>query len=127
MKRCMIACLCLIWAGPAFADPASGVWLTEPDNKGQVAHVKVYECTRILCGKIIRTFNSAGQQIEHRNVGKLVFWDMRSSGQGTYQGRAFVPAHNREYAGEIRLSGNRMTVRGCLGPICQNQSWTRVD
>ena len=114
-------------AGPAFADPALGTWLTEPDRKGQVAHVRVYECARAICGEIVRTFNAAGQQIAHPNVGKRVFWNMTPAGGGTYEGRAFVPAHNREYAGELLLAGNRMTVMGCLGPICQSQTWTRVN
>lgn len=113
--------------GTASAEPALGTWLTEPDRKGQVAHVQVYECAKAICGKIIRTFNAAGQQIKHPNVGKRVFWNMTPEGDGTYEGRAYVPAHDREYAGELRLAGNRMTVRGCVGPVCQSQTWKRVN
>ena len=126
MKCVAVAFCSILLGGAAMADPAEGVWKTEPDKKDQVAHVQVYDCARILCGKIIKTFDSTGQSIEHKNIGKLVFWDMTAQGDGTYEGRAFVPAHNREYPGKLVLKGDRLDVGGCLGPICMSQKWTRV-
>ena len=114
-------------AGAAAADPAKGVWLTEADKKGQVAHVQVYSCGASLCGKIIKAFDSSGKQITTPNVGKRVFWDMASVGGGKYEGRAFVPAHNKEYAGVMNLKGNQLKVGGCLGPVCMSQKWKRVQ
>lgn len=35
--------------------------------------------------------------------------------------------HNREYDGTLKVSGAKMTVKGCLGPVCQSQTWHRVD
>lgn len=114
-------------AAPASADPALGLWLTEADKKGQVAHVSVTECGAALCGKIVKAFNPSGEQITTPNVGKRVFWDMIPVGGGKYEGRAFVPAHDREYAGQMTLNGNRLNVGGCLGPICMSQDWTKVQ
>lgn len=114
-------------AAPASADPALGLWLTEADKKGQVAHVSVTECGAALCGKIVKAFNPSGEQITTPNVGKRVFWDMTPMGGGKYEGRAFVPAHDREYAGQMTLNGNRLNVGGCLGPICMSQDWTKVQ
>jgi uncharacterized protein (DUF2147 family) len=113
--------------GSAVADPALGLWLTEADKKGQVAHVAVTECGAALCGKIVKAFDPSGKQITTPNVGKRVFWDMTPLGNGEYEGCAFVPAHNREYAGQMTLKGNRLDVGGCLGPICMSQRWTRVQ
>lgn len=114
-------------AAPALADPALGLWLTEADKKGQVAHVSVTECGDALCGKIVKAFDPSGEQITTPNVGKRVFWDMTPVGDGKYEGRAFVPAHDREYAGQMTLNGNRLNVGGCLGPVCMSQDWTRVQ
>lgn len=114
-------------AAPASADPALGLWLTEADKKGQVAHVSVTECGAALCGKIVKAFNPSGEQITTPNVGKRVFWNMTPVGGGKYEGRAFVPAHDREYAGQMTLNGNRLNVGGCLGPICMSQDWTKVQ
>ena len=127
MRFASVLVAACVLGGSAMADPALGTWLTEPDKKGQVAHVRVYECAKALCGQIVRTFNAAGQEIAHPNTGKRVFWNMIPEGGGEYEGRAFVPAHNREYAAEMQLAGNRLTVRGCLGPVCMSQLWKRVN
>ncbi len=117
----------LCCAGPAIANPPLGLWLTEPDKKGQVAHVEVTRCDAALCGEIVRTLDPQGQPIAHPNIGKRVFWDMKATGEGTYQGRAYVPAHDREYRGRLTHEGDRLEVGGCVGPICMSQEWSRVQ
>lgn len=111
----------------AMAEPVLGTWLTEADKKGQVAHVDVYNCSGALCGKIVKVFNPNGQQIDHKNVGKVIFWGVNPKGGSTYEGRALVPAYNAQYDAEMTLKGNHLTVAGCKGPICQSQTWTRVQ
>jgi uncharacterized protein (DUF2147 family) len=111
----------------ASADSALGTWQTQPDKKGQIAHVKVTECDAALCGQIVRAYDSNGNRITTKNVGKRVFWDMTRTGDGNYRGRAWVPAHDREYAAKMKLQQNRLKVSGCLGPICQSQLWARVE
>jgi len=109
------------------AEPALGTWQTEADKKGQIAHVKVTRCDESLCGKIVRAYDSQGQRITTENVGKRIFWGMTRTGDGNYQGRAWVPAHDREYAAKMKLNDDRLKVSGCLGPICQSQLWARVE
>jgi uncharacterized protein (DUF2147 family) len=111
---------------PALAEPALGVWRTEPDGKGQIALVEAAECGGALCGTITQVLNATGQVIDHRNVGKRIFWDMRMASPGVYEGRAFVPAFGAEYDAKMTLGGDKMKVGGCLGPICKSQTWTRV-
>lgn len=110
---------------PAHADP-KGVWRTQPDQKGQVADVKAEACGPYICGTIIRVFDAQGQAVAAPTIGMRVFWNMEQSGD-EYVGRAYVPAHGREYQGRLLVSGDRMTVRGCLGPVCQSQVWTRLE
>lgn len=110
------------------AEPALGTWQTEADKKGQIAHVEVTRCDAALCGKIVRTYNSEGERITTENVGKRVFWDVKPTGDGEYRGRAWVPAHDREYSAKMDLaSEDRLKVSGCLGPLCRSQLWARVE
>ena len=120
---CLIAAHC--FAAPALAQSPAGLWLTQPDKKGQVAHVEATRCGNGYCGKIVRVFAANGQPVNAPTVGRRVFWDMIGQG-GSYSGQAHVPAHNRNYAGRMQVSGNTMTVSGCLGPVCQSQTWKRV-
>ena len=122
----MAACAALL-AAPASAEPATGVWRTEADGKGQTALVASRPCGDALCGTITEVMDSDGRTIEHRNVGRRIFWDMRPVSPGVYQGRAFVPAFGAEYEGTMTLQGNSMKVGGCFGPICKTQTWTRVQ
>ena len=127
IPRLAAAGLMLAIATPAGADPALGTWLTGPDRKDQVAHVEVRSCGDALCGRIARAYDAAGTEIVTPNVGRELFWDMQALGGGDYGGgRVFVPAHGREYDARMRLRGDRLEVQGCLGPICDGQTWTRV-
>lgn len=126
MRLPIVIALMLI-AGTASADPAEGIWQTEADKKGQTAYVDVQKCAKALCGKIVKVFSPEGQQISHKNVGRMIFWDVKAQGGGAYAGRALVPAYNKEYDAEMLLNGNRLTVKGCFGPICQSQKWARIQ
>jgi uncharacterized protein (DUF2147 family) len=92
-----------------------------------VAHVNVKKCEQALCGTIIKVFSPSGDPIDHKNVGRMIFWDTSHIGGGAYTGRALVPAFNKEYDAQMTLSGNRLTVKGCYGPVCHSQKWTRVN
>ncbi len=111
---------------PAFANGLQGTWLTEADGKGQVALVTAEPCGAAFCGTITQVIDANGNRIEHKNVGRRIFWDMKQVSPGVYKGRAYVPAFGAEYNAEVTLSGNSMKVGGCLGPICKSQTWTRT-
>ncbi len=125
--RFVLALSFVAFASAAMAEPVLGMWQTQADRKGQIAYVKVQHCARALCGKIVKVFSPDGQQITHKNVGRTIFWDMMAQGGGRYAGRALVPAYNKQYDAQMRLSGNRLTVKGCLGPVCASQQWARVN
>ncbi|WP_165978939.1 DUF2147 domain-containing protein [Antarcticimicrobium luteum] len=128
IKRTLAAAICagLIPMAVA-ADTPLGTWLTPPDANGIVAHIEAQPCGAAACGVIARTYDSQGRPVQTPNLGVRVFWDMTPAGAGVWTGRAFVPAHNRSYTGTMKVRGNRMTVRGCLGPVCQSQVWARVN
>lgn len=121
------ACAALILgAAPALAADPVGLWRTQPDQKGQVANVQAKPCGSAICGTIVKVYDKGGAPVAAPTVGQRVFWDMTPDGRD-YVGRAYVPAHQREYRGRLSVKGNRMIVSGCLGPVCQSQVWTRLN
>ena len=122
-----VAVMALLQALPAAAETASGLWLTGPDGKGQVGHVKMAPCGPALCGTVIKAFDSAGKPVLTPNVGKRVIWDVKPAGAGNFAGRMHVSQLKADVAGQFRVSGRAMTVKGCLGKLCQSQKWTKLD
>lgn len=118
--------LCVL-APVVWAADATGLWLTGPDDKGQRALVSSKPCGGgALCGTITSVHNSAGAEIDHHNIGVRLFWDMMQQADGTYSGTAFVPALKAKTRGTMQVKGNTLVVRGCMGPICKSQTWSRV-
>ncbi|MGR1582912.1 DUF2147 domain-containing protein [Thalassobius sp. S69A] len=126
MRRLFYAVLFMGLAGTLRADPLEGLWLTKPDAKGQVAHVRAEPCAGALCGTIIRAFDRSGAPVITPNVGRRIFWDVRPQPDGSYAGTGWLPLRDLTFKARLRLAQNTLTVSGCIGPICQNQTWTRV-
>lgn len=114
-------------SAPALADPAHGVWQTEPDD-GAFAHVQLNACGSAVCGTIIRAFDGSGE-INTPNVGRQIVIDMVPQGDGSYEGSVWRPSNDRIYIGRMNLDGNRLRLRGCVagGLICASQNWVRVQ
>ncbi|MFY0680567.1 MAG: DUF2147 domain-containing protein [Thalassovita sp.] len=113
-------------SGPVFADPMVGVWATAPDHKGQIAHVKAQRCGESLCGRITHAYDKSGKEVTTPNVGKRLFWDMKPAPKGGYKGKGWLPSRDMVFNAKVKVSGNQMTVRGCIAMICKSQTWTRV-
>ncbi|GIT94465.1 hypothetical protein JANAI62_10880 [Jannaschia pagri] len=114
-------------ATAAAADPIEGVWQTQPDD-GSYALVTIAPCGANFCGTITRTFN-AGGEYNSPNKGKQIVRNMAAQGGGAYEGRVWRPSNDKVYLGKIQLSGNQMSLRGCVagGLICARQSWVKVQ
>ncbi|MEM9524866.1 MAG: DUF2147 domain-containing protein [Pseudomonadota bacterium] len=111
----------------SLADAVVGVWQTEPDRKQLTSHIEVRQCGPRLCGRILRAFTPVGEEVRTRHVGKELFWDMVSLGDGRYDGgTVYVPLLNVTAKASMRLLGDRLRVRGCKGVVCDGQVWTRV-
>jgi uncharacterized protein (DUF2147 family) len=122
----LITAIWLAVPGIAQAEPILGTWLTGPDNKQQVAHMQIVRCGAAICGTVLRAFDKTGQQVTTPNVGKRVIWDMQPEGGGAYRGKVLLPLYRATVDGQFRVAGDSLTLKGCLGPVCKSQSWTRV-
>ncbi len=117
----------MLVAGAAQADPALGLWQTEPDRKNLTSHIEITQCGAALCGKVVKAFDASGQAVRTRNVGKRLFWDLKPQGGGRYgEGTVYVPLLDVTARAKAELNGNRLRVTGCKGPVCDGQTWKRV-
>jgi len=123
--------LTLCFVGGALADPAAGVWKTADGEEGGYLHVSIAPCGSQICGTILKAFDAQGAAApEYQHVGKRLLWDMQADGDGTYSnGRIWAPDADATYRSKMILSGNTLTVSGCVagGLICRGQDWTRVN
>lgn len=122
-----LALATLIGTPAAFADPAAGLWQTQPDDNGNFGHVEVQPCGEALCGTIKAAFDASGQPRPSDNIGKRMLWNMTSRGAGSYAGgKIWAPDRDRTYNSRMTLSGDTLEVSGCVLGICRGQTWTRV-
>lgn len=127
-KTLLAACFAALgMTGAAMADASHGVWQTEVDD-GAYAHVTIAACGPAVCGTISRTFDSTGEY-QSPNLGRQIVIDMVSQGGGDYEGSVWRPSNNRIYIGRMNVSGNALTLRGCVagGLICARQNWVRIQ
>ncbi len=111
---------------PALADGVEGLWLTGPDRKGQVGHVRFAKCGPALCGTILRAYDKSGAQVVTPNVGRQVIFGMAPAGGDAYAGKMILPQFKATIDGTMKVKGGRMELRGCYAGMCQSQVWTRL-
>lgn len=129
MKKFAIAAALAVFGTAAFAaDPVEGTWKTKPDDNGNFGHVQIKPCGNAFCGTLVKAFDGSGAQIESPNVGRKIVWDMVAYGDGLYDdGKIYSPDRDKTYNSEMQLSGNSLTVKGCVLGICRDGgTWTRV-
>lgn len=129
MKRFALSVAVILSAGAAHAgDPVEGVWKTKPDDNGNFGYVKVVPCGPAFCGTLIKSFDSSGARLDSENIGKAIIWDMVAYGDGVYDdGKVWSPDRDKTYSSDMQLSGDKLSVRGCVLGICRDGgTWTRV-
>ncbi len=128
MRTGILATILVVCGGAALADPAVGLWKTQPDDNGNFGHVELYSCDANICGVIRKAFDSAGAERPSDNIGKRMIWDMAAQGGGAYKGgKIWAPDRDKTYNSKMALSGNSLEVSGCVLGICRAQTWSRVQ
>ena len=123
-----LAAMVVSLAGIASADPVLGTYKTQPDDNGNYGHVELYQCDAYICGVIRKAFDSSGQEVASENIGRRMLWDMTAQGSGKYGGgKIWAPDRDKVYTSKMELSGNALSVSGCVLVVCRSQSWTKVN
>ncbi|MEZ5750841.1 MAG: DUF2147 domain-containing protein [Paracoccaceae bacterium] len=127
MKLALTLALALS-AGAAFADPVEGRWRTQPDDNGNSGIVHITACGNAFCGTLVEAWDSNGATMASPNIGRRIVWDMVAEGNGHYDdGQVWAPDRDKTYNAHMDLSGDRLTVAGCVLFICRDSFWTRAN
>lgn len=127
MRKFALAVGLALAATAAQADPIEGVWQTQPDD-GAFAYVTIAPCGGAYCGTISRTFKGKSEY-QSPNIGKQIVRSMSATGGGKYVGQVWRPSNDKVYSGKAEVSGDRMSLSGCVagGLLCSSQTWVRIQ
>ena len=60
------------------------------------------------------------------NIGRQLIWDTASNGDGTYSGQVYSPDRDKTYNSYLVLTGDSLSVRGCVLGFCREGGvWSR--
>ena len=115
--------------GALAQEAMEGRWQTQPDD-GALAHIVISPCGSAYCGVIEKAFDTSGAALPSANIGRQIVIDMVPQGGNYYKGSVWRPSNDKVYIGDIRINGDQMTLRGCVG-VCTpltsaSQTWVRV-
>lgn len=135
MKR-LLALAALVTAAPLLAaQPIEGRWMTAEKD----AVITIDDCGSSLCGKITRFLVPPPQGADQRDVNnsnaslrnrKLLGMPVLtgfSNDDDVWRGQIYDPKSGKTYRSIVRRkSANQLEVKGCIGPFCQTQVWTKA-
>ncbi|MBX7514185.1 DUF2147 domain-containing protein [Qipengyuania sp. GH38] len=135
LKR-LAAIAALATAAPLLAaQPIEGRWVTAEKD----AVIQIGKCGKSLCGKIARFLVAPPQGLDQRDVNnkeprlrnrKLLGMPVLtgfSEESDLWRGEIYDPKSGKTYRSVVRRKdANRLEVKGCIGPFCQTQVWTRA-
>jgi uncharacterized protein (DUF2147 family) len=124
--------------GSATAADPSGIWLTGDRD----ARIRVERCGSGLCGTIIWLKDPIDRatgrpQVDDKHpdparqrrpiIGLRIF-NMKPKGDGSWSGPIYNADDGKTYdATVVSRSPTTLTVRGCAGVFCGDDTWTRVE
>ena len=119
-----------VWA----ADPIGGQGVVE-DGK---AVVTIADCGASVCGKISkflvtppdgpdqRDINNPNKSLRSRKLMGMAILTKFTEENDLWRGEIYDPESGKTYRSVIRRkSPTKLEVKGCVGPFCQTQIWTR--
>jgi uncharacterized protein (DUF2147 family) len=134
----LAAVFSLGFAGSALADAgANGVWIME---NGKVT-VRIAPCGANLCGSIVsmaKPLDKEGNPKLDKNnpnnslrgrpvIGLRILSNMVPKSESKWAGTVYNADDGRTYSSYMKLSGNKMKVKGCIGPFCKAITFNRVN
>jgi len=122
--------------GAQAAEPV-GTWLTQDGD----AHIRISKCDTKICGTIVWLREAVDPATgkppvdqhnpdpakRNRRIQGITIFAMAPDGSGAYGGSIYNTDDGGTYQAKINLqSADRLEIKGCAGPFCSSEVWTRV-
>lgn len=128
MKLLAVAGFLVLAATGAQADGISGIFQTQANDQGSVGMVEFYDCGGKSCGRLIKSYDKTGKQIDSPHTGKNIVAGMTDDGNGKFSGGTiWDPGADKTYRSKMQLRGQSLNVSGCVAVFCRTQKWTKVQ
>jgi len=128
IRLLLTVCALAIFSTVASAeDGAVGVWQTESSDKGYL-HVSMEPCDDAMCGTILDAYDLDGEPMaDYEHKGKNMVWGMKGNNGTSWKGgKIWDPSADKTYKSKMSVSGDVLSVSGCVLMFCKSQKWTRV-
>lgn len=137
MKRVLLVCILILFSAPAMADPmdVAGRWLTQDKD----AIIEIHDCgDGTPCGTLVwAAIKPGGPKTDRRNpdetlrdrpiLGMTMIWGFSQDGQKWRSGKIYNAGNGKTYGSGLSIAvDGSLALKGCLGPFCKTQRWTRV-
>ena len=133
MRYVLSFVLCMVASVAFAAEDISGLWKTIDDETGEAKSiVQVYEYQGAHYGRVIKLFKNpdktaVGIKGDPKIVGLDVIWNLKDEGERFKGGKILDPAKGKIYTCEAWVEGDKLIVRGKIGPFGRNQTWLKND
>lgn len=145
MKTLILTSAIALIASPAFAGDdhehgvdgknVYGTWVVASGN----AHVEITDCgDGTPCGTLAHLVDpSSAGALDDNNpdaelakkplVGSRMLWDFDEKKSKWSGGKIYDAQSGKTYKSKMQLQDDgTLEIKGCIGPFCQSQTWTRV-
>ncbi len=126
----LIFTICLLTVLPAWAaQDIIGIWKTVDDETGQAKSlVEIYPYNGKMYGRVVDLFQNkdktaVGISGDPKILGLDVIWELEETRERWKGGHILDPQKGKIYGCEIWRDGNKLIVRGKIGPFGRNQTW----
>lgn len=135
LAQLIVAASALATATPAIAaESITGRWITQDKD----AVVAISKCGASYCGRVAkflvtppegasqRDINNPNPKLKKRKILGLPVLSGFKEEKTLWRGRIYDPNTGKTYRSIVRRkSATKLEVKGCIGPFCQTQIWTR--
>lgn len=112
-----------------------GSWMT--DTRSAVVDISFCEAES-PCGEITWVDPNGASVVDRNNpdeslrerplVGVMMLWGFEAKGDKWKSGKIYNPKDGKTYKSKVSLKDDgTLKVKGCVGPICKTQIWTRHE
>ena len=136
MKQFITVLIASVAAMSAHADPHNvyGVWMPPAET----SHIEISDCgDGTPCGTVVWldaealpegvTPETAADANGDNVLGLQMLHSFKRKENDWRSGTIYDPEHGKTYGSRIKLKEDgTLQVKGCIGPFCQTQVWTKV-